>query len=152
MIPKDDLRDEVEWYVDNYPGFPERSMRTGEYLYPLGPDPNDAPKPDADHAQTWGVPNSTKSHGISLNSLLGVRVDKRILRARRSIKKRTEVTSALSGRGANPTRVIPNRLAHKRSSSAESKKADTTRSFLKVLEDEPNLDSYIDEICGACTY
>ena len=68
MIPKVELREEVEWYVDTYPGFPERSMRTGEYLYPLGPDPIDAPKPDAaladfrnvDHAETWGVPNSTK--------------------------------------------------------------------------------------------
>ena len=88
MIPKEDLREEVEWYVDTYPGFPKRSIRTGEYLYPLGPDPIDAPKPDAalvdfrnvDHAETWGVPNSTKKHGESFHSLSGVRVDERILR------------------------------------------------------------------------
>ena len=160
MIPKNDLREEVEWYVDTYPGFPERSMHTGEYLYPLRPDPMDAPKPDAaladfrnvDHAETWGVPNSTKKRGESFHSLLGVRVDKQILRTRRSIKKRTALTSGLSQRGANPARFIASRSARKRSSSAKSKQADTTRSFLKVLEDEPNLDSYIDEMCGACAY
>ena len=97
MIPKDDLRAEMEWYVDTYPGFPEKSMRTGEYLYPLGPDPKDAPEPDAaladfrnvGHSETWGVPNSTKKRGAGFRAPLRVHVDKRILRARRTIKKKT---------------------------------------------------------------
>ena len=160
MISNMELREEVEWYVNAYPGFSERSMRTDEYLYPLGPDSMDAPKPDAAladfrnvvHAEMWGVPNSTKKRGESFHSLLGVRVDKRILRARRSIKEKTALKSGLSERGANPARFVASRSARKRSSSAESKQADTTRSFIKVLEDEPNLDSYIDEMCGACAY
>ena len=92
IILKNDLRDEVEWYVDTYPGLAERSMRTGEYLYPLGPDPNDAPEPDAsladfrnvDHSETWGVPNSTKKRGPGFRAPLKVHVDKRILRTRRT--------------------------------------------------------------------
>ena len=62
------------------------------------------------------------------------------------------MTSGLSGRGANPPRFVASRSARKRSSSAESKQADTTHSYLKVLEDEPNINSYIDEMCGACAY
>ena len=38
MITKVDLREEVERYVDTYPGLPEHSMRTGKYYYPLRQD------------------------------------------------------------------------------------------------------------------
>ena len=82
MIPKDDLRAEVEWFVDTYHGFPKRSMRTGKYLYPLGPDPKDASDPDAaladfrnvDQSETWGVQNSKKEarHWVS-RSFAGAR-------------------------------------------------------------------------------
>ena len=58
MYPKDYFRDEVEWHVDTYPGFPERSMRTGEYLYPLGLDPKDAPDQDASLADFRNVHHS----------------------------------------------------------------------------------------------
>ena len=111
MITKVDLREEVERYVDTYPGLPEHSMRTGEYYYLLRPDPIDAPEPDAtlanfrngDHSETWGVPNSTKKRGPAFRAPLKVHVDKRILRAVRTFKKAKGDYDAVKARKSIPT-------------------------------------------------
>ena len=157
MIVKDDLRDEVEWYVDTYPGFPERSMRTGEYLYPLGFDPNDAPEPDAaladfrnvDHSETWGVPNSTKKRGPGFRAPLKVHVDKRIVRARRTFKKAKGVNDAAKARKSIPTSSFSVR---KRAASTESKQASTTRTLFRVIDDELAWDSDIHEVLGVFAF
>ena len=134
------------------PGFPERSLRTGEYLYPLGPDPKDAPEPDAaladfrnvDHSETWGVPNSIKKRGAGFRAPLRVHVDKRILCARRTIKKKT-------GKDKNAVKASPELRTssfsvRKRAASTDSKQVFTTRTLLQVMDDEPAWDGEINEV------
>ena len=158
QIPKTYLRDEVEWYVDTYPGFPERSLRTGEYLYPLGPDPNNAPEQDValadfrnvDHSETWGVPSSTKKRSPGFRAPLRVHMDQRILRARRTIKKKTAGDkNAVTARPALRTSSFSVR---KRAASTDSKQAVTTRTLLQVMDDEPAWDGEINKVLGVFVY
>ena len=137
-----------------HPGFPKRSMRTGEYLYPLRPDPNDTPEPDAAladfrnvaHSETWGVPNSTKKRGTGFRAPLRVHVDKRIMRARRSIKKKAPgVKNTVKARKALRTSSFSVR---ERAASTDSKQAVTTRTLLQVMDDEPAWDGEIHEVLG----
>ena len=129
ITPKVDLRKEVELYVDTYAGFPEHSMRTGEYFFPLRPDPFDAPEPDAaladfrnvDHSETWGVPNSTKKSASLFRTPLGAHFDKRILCARRSIKKAVAVANAAKACNVKPTSFV---AVRKRASFAKREQAD----------------------------
>ena len=133
-------------------------MRTGEYLYPLGPDPKDAPEPDAaladfrnvDHSETWGVPNSTKKHGAGFRAPLRVHVDKRILRARHTIKKKT--AGGKNAVKAHPALRTSSFSVRKRAASTDSKQAFTTRTLLQVMDDEPAWDGEINEVLGVFVY
>ena len=133
-------------------------MRTGEYLYPLGPDPLDAPKLEAalagvrnvDHPETWGVPSSSKKRGAVSRAPLRVHVDKRILRARRTIKKKT--TGGKSAAKAHPALRTRSFSVRMRAASTDSKQANTTRTLLRVMDDEPAWESDINEVIGVFVY
>ena len=132
-------------------------MRTGEYLYSLDPDPKDAQEPDAalsdfrnvDHWETWGAPNSTKKRGLGFRAPLKVHVEKRILQARRSLKKATGVNNAGKARKSIPTSSFSVR---KRAASTESKQAGTTRTLFQVMDVEPAWDSEVHEVLGVFAF
>ena len=133
-------------------------MRTGEYLYPLGPDPLDAPKLEAaladvrnvDHPETWGVPSSSKKRRAVLHAPLRVHVDKRILRARRTIKKKT--TGGKNAAKARPALCTSSFSVRMRAASTDSKQANTTRTLLRVMDDEPAWEGDINEVIGVFVY
>ena len=158
MFTKNDLRGEAEWFVDMYPGFPERSMHTGKYFYPLRPDPMDSSKLEAaladicnaDYAGTRIVPNSIKKHDVVSRAPLRVHVDKQILHARRTIKRKTVGNQhAVKERPALRTSSFAVRL---RSASTDSQPANITRTLLQVMDDEPTWEGDINEILGASVY
>ena len=76
---------------------------------------------------------------------LKVHVDKRILRARCSIKKRTVGGNAVTPRSALQTSSFSVR---KRRASTESKQAYTTRTLLQVMDDDPSWDNDIYKVLG----
>ena len=147
----------MELLVDTYPGLLQHSMRTGEYFFPLRLDPIDLPDPDAslenfrnvDHAETWGVPNSTKKRGPGFRTSLGYNLDKPMLRARRSIKKPSVVSNAAKTRNVKPTSFV---AVRKRTASAESEKTGAIGSKIQVMNDKPIWDSSVDEMRGACAF
>ena len=157
LFTKEDFRAEVELFVDTYPGLPQHSMRTGEYFFPLRPDPIDLPDPDAflenfrniDHAETLGVPNSTKKRGPGFRTSLGSHLDKPMFRARRSIKKAALLSNAAKTRNVKPTSSV---AVRKRTASAESEQACAIGSKLQVMNDKPIWDSSVDEMRGACAF
>ena len=148
MTPNVNLFEEVERYVDTYPRFPEHSMRTGDYLFPLLPDSIDESESDAAltgfrnvyHAETWGVPESTKKRRPLFRTFL---------RARRFIQTKTAAANATNACFAKPFSFI---AVRKRAASAESEQADAIRSKLQVKDNEPISDSTVDEMPGTFVF
>ena len=103
-----------------------------------------------DHSEIWGVPNSTKKRGAGFRAPLRVHVDKRILRARRTIKKNT--VGDKNAVKARPTLRTSSFPVRKRAASKDSKQAFTTRTLLQVMDDEPAWEGEINEVLGVYVY